>query len=178
MGMLFAVFNPALQQSLLVGVGTVFSQGPLGAVGDAYLNAKVLEATALTFLINLFIGSLATITLPSLIIPFSGLLMGAYRAFLWGLIYSPTTPQMRTILLPHLVTLVLEGQAYVLALLGVVIQGRAMLFPYTVGASTHGQGLWNGIMQSVQLYILVILVLAVAAAYEVLEAELLFSILQ
>lgn len=177
-GMVVAVFNLALQQSVLTSLGTAFTQGPLSAVGDAYLNAKVIEATTLTFLINLFIGSFATITLPSLIIPFSGLLMGAYRAILWGLIYSPTTPELQTIFLPHLGTLILEGQAYVLALLGVVIQGRGLLWPHTVGASTHRQGLAVGIRKTAQLYILVTVVLAVAAVYEVLESILLFSVLR
>jgi hypothetical protein len=177
LGMIYAVFDPGAQQMVLQSIGTVFTQGPLAALGDAYLNAKVVEATGLTFVVNLFIGSFATITLPSLILPFSGLFMGAYRAFLWGLIYSPTSTQMQMVLLPHSLTLILEGQAYVLTLLGVVIQGRALLLPRTVGATTHLEGLWTGIKLSAQLYILVILVLAIAAIYEVLEAVILFSTL-
>lgn len=178
LGMAYALVNPALQQTMLSAAGVAFSQGPLSAVGDAYLNAKVFEATGLTFVVNLFVGSFATITLPSLIVPFSGLLMGAYRAFLWGLIYSPTSPQLQTILLPHSVTLLVEGQAYILALLGVVIQGRALLFPRTVGAASRRQGMWQGIKLSAQLYVLVILVLALAAIYEVLESVLLLSVLR
>lgn len=175
LGMIYAVLDPGAQQAVLQSIGTVFTQGPFASVGDAYLNTKVLEATGLTFVINLFIGSFGTITLPSLIVPFSGLLMGAYRAFLWGLIYSPTSPQLQMILLPHSLTLLLEGQAYVLTMLGVVLQGRALLFPRTVGASKHLEGLWTGIKQSAQLYILVILVLAIAAIYEVLESVILLS---
>lgn len=176
-GMIYAAMNPALQQSLMESVGTAFSQGPFGALTDAYVNAKIFEATGLTFLVNLFIGSLGTITLPSLLVPFSGLLMGAYRAFLWGLIYAPTSPEMQTILLPHSLTLILEGQAYILAMLGVVIQGRGLLSPRSVGAASRRQGLWMGIQLSAQLYVLVILVLAVAAIYEVLEAVWLLATL-
>lgn len=175
LGMIYAMFDPGVQQTLIQAAGTTFTQGPLGALGDAYLNAKVFEATGLTFVVNLLIGSFGTITLPSLIIPFSGLLMGAYRAFLWGLIYAPTSPQLQMILLPHSLTLILEGQAYVLTMLGVVIQGRALLFPRTVGASTHREGFWIGIKQSAQLYILVVIVLAIAAIYEVLESVILLS---
>ncbi len=177
-GMIYAAFNPALQQTLMQSVGIAFSQGPLEAVTSAYVNAQIVQATALTFIVNLVIGSFGTITLPSLIIPFSGLLMGAYRALVWGLIYSPTTSEMQFILLPHALTLLLEGQAYVLAMLGVVIQGRGLLQPRTVGAASHREGLWLGIKQSAQLYVLIIAFLLVAAVYEVLEALLLLNVLR
>lgn len=176
-GMVYAVFDPATQQTVMNSVGAAFAQGPFSAIGDAYINVKILPAVALTFVVNLFIGSFGTITLPSLIIPFSGLLMGVYRAFLWGLIYSPTSTQMQIILLPHSLTLILEGEAYVIAMLGVVIQGRALFSPRTVGASSHKQALWTGIKLSAQLYVLVILVLVIAAVYEVVEAALLFTVL-
>ena len=174
-GMIYAALNPALQQTLMQSVGVAFSQGPLQAVTNAYVNAQIVQATALTFVVNLFIGSFGTITLPSLIIPFSGLAMGAYRALLWGLIYSPTTSEMQFILLPHSLTLLLEGQAYVLAMLGVVIQGRGLLQPRTVGATSHREGFWIGIKQTAQLYILVVAVLLLGAIYEVLEAVLILQ---
>lgn len=126
-GIGYAMFDPGLQKLITDAVGAAFTQGPLAAVGEAYVTGQTLRAILLTFVINLFGGSGATITLPSLIIPFSGLLMGAYRAILWGLIYAPNTPELRMIFLPHLPTLLLEGQAYVLALLAAVIQGRALL---------------------------------------------------
>lgn len=176
-GMIYAALNPGLQQTLMQSVGVAFSQGPLQAVTNAYVNAQIVQATALTFVVNLFIGSFGTITLPSLIIPFSGLAMGAYRALLWGLIYSPTTSEMQFILLPHSLTLLLEGQAYVLAMLGVVIQGRGLLQPRTVGAMSHREGFWIGIKQTAQLYILVVAVLLLAAIYEVLEAVFILQFL-
>ena len=75
--------------------------GPLSVVGQAYVNAQVFTAILATFLVNLFIGSFGTITLPSLIIPFSGFLIGIYRAVLWGLLLSPAHPDMRLIMIPH-----------------------------------------------------------------------------
>lgn len=177
-GMVYAAYDPALQKSIMEAAGTAFTQGPLAAVTDAYLNTQVLSATLLTFGVNLAIGSMATITLPSLIVPFSGLLMGAYRALLWGLIYSPTTPEMQTILLPHALTLILEGQAYILVMLGAYLQGRAFLLPKTVGATSHRKGYWQGLMLTFRLYILVILVLLGVAIYEVLEATWLLSVLR
>lgn len=175
LAMLYATFDPALQKTITNAAGTAFTQGPLAAVGEAYLGGQTLRAILLTFGINLVVGSGVTITLPSLIVPFSGLLMGAYRAILWGLIYAPNTPELRMILLPHLPTLLIEGQAYVLVMLAAVIQGRALFAPHTVGASTRWQAYKQGIKLTLRLYGLVVLVLAVAAVYEVLEAAVLLA---
>lgn len=174
-GIAYATLNPTLQKTLIEAVGTAFSQGPLAAVGEAYLGGQTMRAILLTFGINLVVGSGATITLPSLLIPFSGLLMGAYRALLWGIIYAPNTPELRAIFFPHLPTLLLEGQAYVLVLLAAVIQGRALFAPHTVEATTRWQGYRRSLKLTFQLYVLVALVLAVAAIYEVLEAALLIA---
>jgi hypothetical protein len=175
LGMVYAAFNPAFQQMLLQQVGTAFSQGPLQAVTDAYVNTQIAQATALTFLVNLVIGSFGTITLPSLIIPCSGFLMGAYRAVLWGLIYAPTTSEMQVVLLPHSLTLLLEGQAYVLAMFAAFVHAKAFLSPRSVDANSRGAGYWIGLKMTAQLYVLVIGVLLIAAIYEVLEAALILA---
>ncbi len=168
-GMVYVAFNPSLQQSLIATVGSAFTEGPLSAVGSAYTGGQVLRAMALTFVVNLFLGSIAVITMPSLVIPFSGLLIGAYRALLWGLLLSPTTPELRLVMIPHSLVLILEGQAYILAMLAAYVQGRAFLWPHSVGASTRRQGYGVGVKRSARLYVLVVLLLAVAAIYEALE---------
>lgn len=109
------------------------------------------------------------ITLPSLVIPFSGLLLGAYRAILWGFLLSPTTPELRLVMIPHSLVLILEGQAYILAMLAAYVQGKAFLWPRSVGAATRRQGYGLGVKRSVRIYVLVVLLLAVAAVYEALE---------
>ena len=171
-GMIYTVFNPSLQQSLSEAVGSAFTKGPLSAVLNAYVGSQVLLAIVLTFVVNLIIGSFASITLPSLLIPFSGLLSGVFRALVWGLILSPTTPEMTRAMIPHSLTLILEGQAYVLAMLAAYVQGRAFLWPRTVGAETRGQGYIVGLKRSVRIYLLVLLLLAVAAIYEALTVIL------
>jgi len=168
-GMIYVAFNPSLQQSLLEFVGSAFTQGPFSAVGSAYVGGQVLQAMVLTFVVNLILGSIVWITLPSLVIPFSGLLLGAYRAILWGLLLSPTTPELRLVMIPHSLTLILEGQAYILAMLAAYVQGRAFLWPRSVGAATRRQGYGSGVKRSVRIYLLVVLLLAVAAIYEALE---------
>ena len=168
-GMIYILFDRSLQQSLSEAALQAFTEGPLSAVGSAYGGGKALLAMVLTFTVNLILGAFMVITLPSLLIPFSGLLMGALRAVLWGLVLSPTTPELARGMIPHSLTLVIEGQGYILAMLAVYIHGKGFLWPRTVGAATRGQGYRTGVNRSAQVYLLVILVLAVAAVYEALE---------
>ncbi len=166
-GMIYGVSNPTVQEEVLEATVGSFTEGPLSEVASAYTQGQALKAVVLTWVVNLFIGSFAVITIPSLVIPFTGLLMGVYRAFLWGLIFSPVTPEMRSILIPTLLLIILEGQGYILAMFAAYLQGKAFLWPRTVNATTHRQGYWAGLKLSAHLYVLVAIVLAVAALYEV-----------
>ncbi len=170
LGMIYvAFFNPGLQNTLIQAVGQSFTEGPLSAVGNAYGGGQVINATILTFVVNLFMGSLVTVTLPGLIIPFSGLLMGVYRAILWGLILSPANAGMAGPMIPHSLTLILEGQAYILAMLAVYIQGKAFLKPSAYGVAGHLRGYVEGLRRTGWIYLLIVLFLAVATIYEALE---------
>jgi hypothetical protein len=172
--MVYAAFNRPLQQELMENVLSSFSQGPLAPVWNAYSGGQLLAAIVLTFVVNLLIGSFVTITLPSLVIPFSGLLQGVVRAVLWGLLFSPPTLEVSGAeLIQGLLTfilLVMEGQAYVLTMLAATIQSQAFLFPQSVGTTSRRQGYRVGIKHSLHLYLLVVLQLAVAAIYEALVA--------
>jgi hypothetical protein len=176
--MVYVAFNRPLQDQLLQSIGEAFMTGPLSFVGNAYINAQVLAAIGATFFVNLLAGSFATITLPSLLIPFSGLLVGFYRAVLWGLILSPAHPDLRLVMIPHFLTLILEGQAYILTMLAAYIQGRAFLWPHTVGLERRGQGYLEGLKRTGKIYVLVILTLLVAAIYEVIEVVIMIQLAQ
>lgn len=172
-----AALNPELQNQLIQLVGESFSSGPLAMVGEAYLNAEVFKAIALTFVVNLFVASLLSITVPSLIIPFIGLLLGVYRAILWGLIFYPGHPDMQMVMLPHSLTLILEGQAYILVMFAAWLQGTAFISPQSAGVEGHGRGYLEGLKRTGKIYILVVLTLLVAAIYEVIEVVLLAQML-
>lgn len=173
--MIYAAFDQALQKSMLDSVGAAFMTGPLSFVGQSYVNAQVLTAILATFLVNLLIGSFATITIPSLIIPFSGILVGAYRAILWGLILSPANPDLRLVMIPHSITLLIEGQAYILTMLAAYIQARAFLWPRTLGLESRGRGYLEGLKRTAKIYVLVILTLMIAAIYEVIEVVIMIK---
>ena len=176
--MIYAAFNKPLQNELLQTTGESFMTGPLSFVGNAYLNAQVLAAIGATFFVNLLAGSFGTITLPSLIIPFSGLLVGFYRAILWGLILSPAHPDLHLVMIPHSLTLIIEGQAYILTILAAYIQGRAFLCPKTVGLERRGQGYLEGLKRTGKMYVLVVLTLLIAAIYEVIEVVIMIKLAQ
>ena len=176
--MVYVAFNRPLQDELLQSVGASFMTGPLSFVGSAYVNAKVLAAIGATFFVNLFVGSFGTITLPSLVIPFSGILIGFYRAVLWGLILSPAHPELHLIMIPHSLTLILEGQAYILTMLAAYIQGRSFIWPKWVGLERRGQGYLEGLKRTGKIYLLVLLTLLIAAVYEVIEVIIMIKLIQ
>lgn len=171
-GMAYAAFDRSVQQSLLETVGTALTEGPLATVAEAYGTEQVVVAVALTVGINLAGGSFASITLPSLIIPFSGLLVAGIRAVTWGLLFSPqsvsgVTSGEAVIGVLFIGLVILEGQGYILAEMGAYLQGRALLWPQRVGAIGHRQGYWHGLKDEARSYVLVALALLVAAVYEV-----------
>jgi hypothetical protein len=142
-GMIYVAFDPSLQQTLLGAASGAFTSGPLAAVGSAYSGGQVLRAVALTFVVNLIVGSIAFVTLPSLVIPFSGLLVGVYRAILWGLMLSPAAPELRLIMIPHSLTLILEGQAYILAMPGGLRARPGLPVAAERGGHEPQAGIWD-----------------------------------
>jgi hypothetical protein len=164
-----AALNPGWQDELIHTTTESVTSGPLAMAGEAYSNAEVFKAIALTFVVNLFIGSLAFMTLPSMVVPFLGLLSGVYRAVVWGLIFYPGHPDMRIVMIPHSLTLILEGQAYILVMLAAWLHGRAFLFPKSAGAQGYWHGYVAGLKQTGKIYFLVVLILLAAAVYEAIE---------
>ena len=167
-----AALNPGLQVELIRTSTESVTSGPLAMVGESYINAKMLKAMALTFVVNLVIGSLAFMTFPSMIVPFLGILSGVYRAIMWGLIFYPGHPDMGIGMIPHSLTLIVEGQAYILVMLAAWLHGRDFLFPKSAGAYGHWHGYVEGLKQTGLIYVLVVLILLAAAVYEDIEVIL------
>jgi hypothetical protein len=164
-GMALVVAIPSIQESLLAQARQAVEQGALAPVAKAYRSGNVPLAAVVTLLVNLIAGAFLMITVPSLLIPFLGLLVAAWRALIWGLLFSPANPQMRLAMLPHYLTLVLEGQGYVLAMLAVYLQSRWVLQPRGSRAAAFRVGL----RQTQALYLPISIVLAIAALYEAIE---------
>lgn len=170
--MLVSYAVPELQSCFLVGVSSQITDGsgPLGIAGEAYMSKNILRAAVTTFAINFPLGSLLCITLPSIIIPGSGALIAGLRASLWGLLLAPTFDALSGMMVPHSVTLLLEGHAYVIAtFFGVLV--LVYLFRKAEGPSA-GTRYGRALLMNVRGNLLVAIVLAVAAVYEAIEVIL------
>jgi hypothetical protein len=168
LGMVLVATQPAVQQSLIASTAAGFSSGPLSLVGRAYGGGQVLQAAAITFAVNLVIGAIIYIGVPSLMLPFAGLVTGCFRALLWGLLLSPANPELRQVMIPHSLTLLLEGQAYVVAMFACYVHW-APVFRRREAGLALGRRYVLGLGESLRLYALVVLLLAVAALYEAFE---------
>ena len=170
--MLVSYAVPELQSCFLVGVTSQLTEGSgiLGIAGEAYASKNILRAAVTTFAINFPFGSLLCITLPSIIIPGSGALIAGLRALLWGVIIAPGFSGLLGPMVPHSVTLLLEGHGYVIAtFFGVLV--LVYLFRKAEGPSA-GTRYGRALLMNVRGNLLVAIVLAVAAVYEAIEVIL------
>lgn len=168
-GTLLAFVEPEAQAALTRAILEGFSAPPLSVARDAYQSGNVPAAALVTFLVNSIFGAFATLTLPSLVIPYCGVVIGLYRAAIWGVALAPTTPELASAMVPHSLTLLLEGQGYILAMLGVHILWASVLAGLRNSSIGLSAGYRSGLRATWDLYRLVLLVLAVAAVYEAIE---------
>jgi hypothetical protein len=145
--------------------------GPLGAAGRAYSSGSIPRAAAVTFAVNFFLGSLAVITVPSMVLPGVGTLMAALRALSWGLLLGPTFVPTAQGMIPHSGTMLVEGEGYILAAF------FALLIPVYLFETSQGKSILNrfrrALLLNVQANAWVAIVLVVAACYEATELILL-----
>ena len=169
--MMVVTFYPDVQQALNTRIQKDL-QTSIPGVAHAYQTGNIPKAMLSTFVVNSAAGSFASITIPSLIVPFSGTVLTALRMIFWGLLLSPTSHVLRVIMVPHALTLLLEGQAYILTAFGSYLLGKWWLFPKSAGMQTHLEGYVAGLKANFALYLLILPVLAISAAYEASEIQI------
>src|SRR4030042_4677412 len=118
------------------------------------------------FLVNLVLSSFVIITLPGFaFFPLSAFLL-LYRASLWGMMlhYQPNS-----VLLCALPTLILEGEAYVLAALAGTIVGVSWVktkWVYAEEAVTRSAAIRKSVKACLVIYLVVVLLLFIGAIVE------------
>lgn len=168
--MAVTVCKPELQWLYKSSTDQAYAQpGLFRSVADAYANRHLFTAVATTFLVNLVVAAIAMSTLPSFVIPFVGIFVQLYRAFLWGIMFAPVGP-LRFTLIPHSLTLIIEGQAYVLCALACYVHGRQFLWPQHYGMRSHKAGYLRGAVSTLKLYVPIAGLLLAGAIYEVIES--------
>ena len=152
----------------------VKSSSLLSPVLKAYLGKKTAEAIGLTFGINLILGSFVTITAANMF--GLGALMFIMRPFLWGFYILPifshaTGPLM---IFGPVVLLLLEGGAYVIAFAASIDLMLAMVEPGLMNEARRVDALKKAWIYNLRSYVLVSIMLLVAA---VAEVALVFSLI-
>ena len=126
--------------------------------------------------VNIMTGAL-WIVIPSLIVPFTGIALFAYKAFTLGLAMAPSTEIMAVALIPHSLTVLIELQAYALLMFGTYILGRSWVRPATIGARKHRQGYVRGLQQLGWLSLATLPLFIIGALWEAFSLRYLVPLL-
>jgi hypothetical protein len=116
--------------------------------------------------VNTFRIGLLTILLPSLVVPFGGVIAFIFWTAITGVTIAPTTANHWVALIPHSLTVVIEFQAYILLAFGAFLIGRSWLRPRTVDAVNHRQGYVRGLKRFGTMAIPALALLVIGAIYE------------
>ncbi len=195
-GSLLVFKAPEAQVVLLdqVREGLATKSNPLGIAGEAYSSGNIpraivttflvnflpgdpgvghpvtQRAPVVTFLVNFLLGALASIMLPSMLLPASGVVVAALRALACGLILAPAMQPLALAMLPHCLTILLAGEGYILATL------FGLLIPIHVVQRSLGGNVFTrfgrALLLNFKAQFWIALVLAVAAIYEATEVIL------
>lgn len=159
-GSLFPHITAARNASVAAG-------GSLDGVESLLDNVWLFAARIL--LNNVVVASLLVIIVPSLVLPFAGIVLFAISLVDVGLLLAPVDETAALILLPHSITLLIEMQAYVLLLFGVFLLGRAWLRPRAVGRPNRRSGYVFGLRRLGWLALAALALHIVGALYEAYE---------
>jgi len=166
--MIYTYAYPEIQRELMETLRAEFPE-TFPYIVEAYTSGNFPLAAALTFSVNLVLGSFVYITVTSLVIPFAGIAMGCVRAVAWGLLLAPTSPELASAMIPHSLTLILEGQGYILAIFAVCLHWKGVIWPRSMREEKHLKAYVAGIGKTAHIYMLITLVLAISAIYEAFE---------
>lgn len=180
LGALIALAFPQTQQYLLGMTTAGLNVGPFSVLTGAYLSGNVLYAAAVTFVTNLLVGTLAVITVPSLVIPIWAPFIGMVRALMWGLMLVIPVPGVLPLgrVLPHYLTMLIEGEAYVVAIFACLRQVNVLVKLGSIPPEQRLKAYWGSIVDNVKLLPVVVILLAVAALYEAWEVMFFAGILK
>lgn len=169
-GALIALLRPDVQGYWLGVLAAGLKSGPLAPVGSAVEAGQYINLVIQIFKINTITGTLLFITLPSLIFPPWALLLGGWRALIWGMAFVvPYGHLTFGKLIFHYITMLIEGEAYVIAIFASLRLIEALVWPGRFGERSRLRAYAQAIIDNAKLLLLVILLLAIGAVYEAFE---------
>lgn len=166
--LLFGALFPALAESGLNAMSAFASASPIGPDAlSAGADGDMLALAGLILFSTVVFGGIMMALLPSLLIPFSGVVIHMVFAALLGLSYAPVDGWR--ILGAHSLTLLLELQGYILLLLGTTLLARYTLTPGRFSLPTRRAGYLRGLSEICWMCVPAALVLILGALYESFE---------
>ena len=176
--MALATFRPELTEVITKYTDAELDAYAVGRLVKHYYDSgQMIPAAAMTFGINLAVGAFGSITLPTIFLPFTGLCLQVYRMGYWGILFPVFHEKTHP---AHLLTMVMEGQAYILAALGSWIMGKAAVDCIRGWWETNEvekgnvakdwtKMYWGSVKESMRLYPLIGAILGVSALWEAWE---------
>lgn len=174
LALLIGVLSPSVADGGLTAMSAFASVSPIGV--DAFSSggdSDIIRLSTLILFSSVVFGGLVMAILPSMLIPFSGILVHVLFAALLGLSYAPIDDWR--ILAAHAPTLLLELQGYILLLVGTASLGRYALTPRRFGFDTRREGYRRGLVEIGWLSSLAIIALILGAVYEAVELVVLLG---
>ncbi|UQN31484.1 hypothetical protein [Brachybacterium kimchii] len=170
MAMIASVYIPGLHEIGHRNTEAFLSSPGSSLVVDAYSSGSIVGPALLTLLSNLLFAALGTTTLPTLIVPFFGVVATIARAIFIGMPYAPTTLEELITVITVSPVLLIEFQAYVLAMLGSIILWRSTFGYRRRNLSSAWEGYLAGVKDNLRLYPMIIILLLVIALVEAVTA--------
>ena len=173
-GATIALMSPSLHLSMIQYIGASTIAGPSGSNVPAN-TTEALTAAAYAFATSFFVNTLGMITVPSIVLPIWAPIIGAARFFIWGVTYVSPLDGVLTPgkLLPQYLAMLLEGEAYVIAIFACVRQLSVALASADMGFRRALKEYIKAVFDNLKLLIIVVILLAAAALYQALLVPIL-----
>jgi hypothetical protein len=170
-GTVGSYLDPGGQAGMVQWIVSQFagSSWPLGFAGQAYASGNVAIAAFATFLVNFVQGTFLALTVFSVIPVAWGFIINAIRGQIIGLVLAPTQLFSGQMLTPHLLTIVLELQGYLIAGFASVLLPLALIKPKRFGVDSRWAAFKRFALWQFKVLPLIAAVLAVSAVYEAVE---------
>jgi hypothetical protein len=166
LGALVGLAFPAVHDQLVQWIEQVTTTGPISTVSNTLDAGDIWLGTWQIFSHNFFV-TVVLAAIPSLVFPPWILLVFGLQFFAFGIVYSiPSMVDNPVALLPVLGTLLLEGEAYVIAIFASMRLVEALIWPRRFGEPSAMKAYFKAVVDNAKLLVVAGIVLAVAALYE------------
>lgn len=178
-GMVVSFIDPGGQEKLVQMISAQLAgrSWSLGFAGQAYAGGNVFFAAVATFTVNFFWGTFVVLTVFSLVPIGTAFIINALRGQMIGLALAPAKFFFGQLLTLHLITIVVELQAYLIAGFVAVLLPLALLKPQRFGCENRKDVFFKFVMWQFKVLPLIAIILAAAAIYEAVELLVLTQIL-